>query len=166
MNESDWSLTQKSITNFWWSANLWSRHIPASIFQSHAISWICTFLKFPWTVLSLAKINRVNGGKLLMISPLPFLWCLTAKVKPFPISWACELWPNEQSLVCNIYRPAAGIREPVTKGGGWRGNCLVSFTFARKERGLKWGSGPALCFPPPLPSCAVKHLSKETFSHS
>ena len=51
--------------------------------------------------------------------------------------------------------------ESLTKGGGWVGNCLGTFTFARKERGLKWGAG-CIVVPPP----AVKHLSKQLFSHS
>ena len=117
-NENYFGLTEKSITNFWWTANLWSRHIPASVFQLHATSPVFAFLKIQfssktffenhfssitlfwnpffldfffnplflenflfWNPLFLenfavyssvaAKIIRVNGGKLLMISPTP-----------------------------------------------------------------------------------------------
>ena len=122
-NENYLNLTKKSITNFWWTANLWSRHIPASVFQLHATSPVSAYSKstFPrnlfleihfssktffeihfssktffnplflenfWAFSSVAtKIIRVNGGKLLMISPtLPLMskyygWDLTLYLK-------------------------------------------------------------------------------------
>ena len=44
-NENYLNLTKKSITNFWWTANLWSRHIPASVFQLHATSPVSAYSK-------------------------------------------------------------------------------------------------------------------------
>ena len=125
-NKTDLALTQKSITNFSWSANLWSRHIPASLFLLHAICWVCAFLKstFPcWTVLSLKEpeqfCSQNEPGQWWKVAN-DLLWCLAAigfprqtKIisdPPAGAVWSKEISTKHKPPVC--HRTGQVIGEP------------------------------------------------------